>query len=239
MRLSQLVRADVDELPCPPEHYMYRVSHVRNAHTFRVGGLKTLGDFFEPFARHRDIARTRSILDWGCGFGRMAMFLLAAGDCPEFSGCDIDREAVAWCHQHLRSGAFSVIDLLPPTPYHSAQFDFICSYSVLTHLTRETQREWLKEMHRLLAPGGLFIATTHGRLAYSFARRKLSVRFPLGGIVDKDRDDTLGAVVPAGYYRSTYQSRRHTLREFGRFFSILEYVERGAGNFQDLIVVTK
>jgi hypothetical protein len=49
----------------------------------------------------------------------------------------------------------------------------------------------------------------------------------------------LGSVAPAGYYRSTYQSKRYTIREFGRFFSILEYVERGATNFQDLIVVTK
>jgi SAM-dependent methyltransferase len=238
-RLSQLVRTDVDQFPTPPDDFIYRVSHIRKAHSFKVSGLKSLGDFLEPFSRHADMSKTRRNLDWGCGSGRMTMCFLAAQDCPELVGCDIDGQAVAWCNEHLQPGAFSIVNAMPPAPYPSGRFDFIDSYSVLTHLTRATQRAWLREMHRLLVPGGLFIATTHGQLAYSFARRSLSVRFPFRGIDDSSRDGTLGVIAPRGYYRSTYQSKKYTLGEFSRLFLVLEYVERGATNFQDLIVARK
>lgn len=238
-RLSQLVRADVDRFPSPPDAFIYRVAHMREPHGFKVSGLKSLGDFFEPIARFGDPARARRILDWGCGCGRMAMFALAAEDCPEFAGADIDPLAVAWCNAHLRRDAFTVLDPMPPTVYPSAHFDLIYAYSVLTHLTRDVQHAWLAEIRRLLTPGGLFLTTTHGQLAYTFACASLAATFPAEAIVDATLDSTLGDIAPTDYYRSTYQSRDYTLREFGRYFTVLEYAERGATNFQDLIVMQK
>jgi hypothetical protein len=236
-RLTQLVRADVDRFPSPPEELMYRVTHERKAHPFKVGGLKSVGDFMEPLARHADVSAMRRILDWGCGCGRMSMFMLAAADPIEFAGCDIDPEAIAWNNAHLQSGAFSVLNPMPPTPYPSDYFDFIYSYSVFTHLTRHVQHEWLGEM---LAPRGTFIATTHGQLAYDFqSAGQLQAVFPPGGVSDSTIDPALDGIAPTDYYRGTYQSKEYTLREFGRYFSILEYVERGATNLQDLIVLRK
>jgi len=106
-RLSQLVRADLYEFPSPPEELMYRVAHIPNPRRFKVSGFKSIGDFLEALARHADISRTRRILEWGCGCGRMSMFFLSAQDCPEFAGCDIDRRAVAWCSDNLKPGVFS------------------------------------------------------------------------------------------------------------------------------------
>jgi len=238
-RMSQLIRADVDRFPSPPEALIYRVSHMRDAHAFKVRGLKSVGDFFEPFARHGDLTKVRRILDWGCGCGRMSMYVLAADDCPEFAGCDVDPTAIAWSNENLRRGAFSVLNPLPPAPYPDAHFDLIYSFSVFTHLTRDVQHAWLKEMRRLLAPGGTFIATTHGQLALDFALSTLASRFPREGIADAAIDPTLGDIVPENYYRSTFQSKEYTLREFGKYFTPLEYVERGATNMQDLIVLRK
>jgi hypothetical protein len=94
-------------------------------------------------------------------------------------------------------------------------------------------------MHRLLLPGGLFLATTHGDFALCFAKACLSPEFPSPGIEDSQLDATLDGVAPKNYYRGTYQSKDYTVREFGRYFQVLEYIERGAGNFQDLIVLRK
>lgn len=237
-RLSQLVRTDLDAFPSPPEDYIYRVAHMRQAHNFKVAGLKSLGDYLEVLARHADVSSFRRMLDWGCGCGRMSAFFLAAGDCAEFAGCDIDAQAIAWSNENLRSGAFSVIPPMPPTHYPDNHFDLIISYSVFTHLARDVQHAWLAEIRRILAPGGIFLASVHGQLAYDFGSGALGSAFPKAGIVDSFQDPTLGTIAPPGYYRATYQSEAYTRREFGAYFRILEYVERAA-IIQDLVVMKK
>ncbi len=49
------------------------------------------------------------VLDFGCGCGRTIKWLIA--DHPEaaFSGCDIDPEAIRWCHDHLRKVPFRLM----------------------------------------------------------------------------------------------------------------------------------
>ncbi len=238
-RMSQLVRRDVDDFPSAPIANMYRVAHQKDAHNFKVGGLKSFGDFLEPLARHGDLSRLRRMLDWGCGCGRMGMYFLAAADGPEYSGCDIDADAIAWAQAHLPGGTFSVLDPMPPAPYADGHFDLITSFSVFTHLTRQVQHAWLAEMRRLLAPGGLFLATTHGAMAYQFANGNLAAAFPPEGIVDSHKDPTLDGIAPKGYYRGTFQSPEYTRREFGKYFSVLDYLEAGATNHQDIVVLRK
>jgi hypothetical protein len=52
-------------------------------------------------------------------------------------------------------------------------------------------------------------------------------------------DHRLDGIAPDGYYRAVFQSQEYTLREWSGFFEILEYKERGAGNFQDLVVMKR
>jgi SAM-dependent methyltransferase len=53
-------------------------------------------------------------------------------------------------------------EYMPPLELESASFDLIWSISVFTHLT-DNSLPWLLELHRLLKPGGLLIATYMGR----------------------------------------------------------------------------
>ena len=224
VRLSQLVRTDLDALPSPPVEYMQRVAHMVEPHSFKVEGFRTVGAFLEALSRNANLADVHRMLDWGCGCGRMSMWLLAADDCPELYGCD--------------TGAFAVLDPMPPTPYPSEWFDLIVSYSVFTHLTRDVQIAWFEEMRRILAPGGIFLASVHGQLAYDFACGQLTSAFPEAGIVDATLDPALDAIAPSDYYRATYQGRQYTERVFGQYFDILEFVYGGAIN-QDLAVMRK
>jgi len=236
-KLVQLLRADLDDAPAPPEEQMWRVVHTRRDILFKLGGLKVFGDFLTVICRHRDFRTVRRVLDWGAGVGRVAMHLLAIDAGPEVRGCDIDPHAVAWANEHVEPGAFSRIDPLPPTPYESRSFDLIVSYSVLTHLTREAQAKWLAEMQRLLAPQGLLVATVHGEFATSFALQGKMELMPADGFWDATLDPTLDGIAPDGYYRSTYQARSYTEREFSKWFDVVDYVERGAESFQDVVVM--
>ena len=58
-------------------------------------------------------------------------------------------------------------------------------------------------------------------------------------INDETPDNNLKGVVSEGYYRGTFQKRAYTERVFGEYFHILDYIEAGSLNFQDLVVMRR
>lgn len=236
--LSTLFRPDLaTAVPTPPPELMERVARTRDPSFFKVGGLKSYGEFLAPICRHRPPQSVTRMLDWGCGCGRVTVHFLMEPNTAVVHGCDIDPAAVAWCDAHLAPGQFKTIDPWPPTPYANATFDLVIGFSVFTHLARDVQRAWLIEMQRIIAPGGLFLASTHGSFAATFAELSDSPTLLQHGIVDDIQDGTLDGIAPEGYYRGVFQTREYTVREWSRYFEIVEYIERGMGNFQDLIVM--
>jgi len=105
-----------------------------------------------------------AILDFGCGCGRMIRFL----GHPEHwaaHGCDVKPGNVDWCRANLSGARVTRNGVLPPLPYPSETFNLIFSMSIFTHLPEKNANLWIDEIHRVLAPQGLFIATTHGLTA--------------------------------------------------------------------------
>ena len=118
-------------------------------------------------------------------------------------------------------------------------FDVVISYSVFTHLVRDVQESWLQEMKRIMMPGGLFFASCHGDFATSFSPAHVQKEVTNIGISDSSLDPNLDGIAPAGYYRGVFQSRSYTMKEWGKHFRILDYIDRGMGNFQDLVIMQK
>jgi SAM-dependent methyltransferase len=239
-RLDLLFRQDLDVLlPSPPEPLMERVTGNRQPLPFKIEGMKSFGEFMEPICRFRDPETIRSLLDWGCGCGRIAGHFLRELPQADVCGCDIDAEAVSWCNENLGVGAFSPISPWPPTPYPDDYFDVVVGYSVFTHLTRDAQQQWLKEIRRILVPGGLFLASVHGDFAALFSFQDKAKDLMDDGFYDDVKDKRLEGIAPEDYYRATFQTRAYTEREWSSHFRILDYIERGMGNYQDLVVMRK
>ncbi len=253
-RLTSIYRTDLGSaISTPPAQLMVRALGNASPEFYRADGLKSFSEFFDAVSRQREFASIRRMLDWGCGCGRVTVHFLLDGTIPEVSGCDIDGEAIAWCQQHLPVGEFQRIEPYPPTPYPDQSFDLVIAYSVFTHLSRDQQNAWLAEMRRIISPGGLFIASVHGTFATAFAFPptglgrfvpRLRDRFIphtilRDGIVDTTVDHALDGVAPESYYRGVFQTPEHTIREWSKFFEILEYTEGGVGNFQDLVVMRR
>ncbi|MGZ4360063.1 MAG: methyltransferase domain-containing protein, partial [Gaiellaceae bacterium] len=237
-RMSLLLRSDLapsSELP-PPE-LRERVVGIHNPQMFQLEGLKGAAELLYGAARHLDGRSPRRLLEWGCGCGRVTAHLLDVTRGLEILGCDIDREAVAWCNDKLQPGAFEAIAPDPPTPYPDSSFDLIFGYSVFTHLTRAAQRAWLEELRRIVSPQGLVVVSVHGEFATSFHGRRATAELRRAGILDANRDAAFDGIAPDEYYRATFQSRRYTLRTWREQFEILDYSERGIGNLQDLVVM--
>lgn len=105
----------------------------------------------------------KRVLDFGCGAGRTLRHFLAEAREGEVWGADIDAASIAWLHAHLcpplhvrRCGPD------PPLGLEYGSFDLVWALSVFTHLT-DSSIPWLLELHRLLKPDGVLIATYMGR----------------------------------------------------------------------------
>ena len=102
-----------------------------------------------------------SILDFGCGVGRLASHLPDMAPKASIFGVDIDQYSIDKCSWKCPYGNFMLNGLVPPLPVGLPLFDFILSYSVFTHLSECDHRKWLQELGSKLMPGGVMIHTIH------------------------------------------------------------------------------
>lgn len=118
------------------------------------------------------------VLDVGCGCGLMALqlkdYLDARGG---YTGLDIHAPSVEWCRRRISPAhpnfEFARIDVQSDAynprgrhaaeeyvfPYADESFDVVLLKSVFTHLRPGAVENYLKEVARLLSPGGRALAT--------------------------------------------------------------------------------
>lgn len=98
------------------------------------------------------------ILDFGCGFGRVARWLRVAFPDSSLSVTEIDRAGADWCISKFKCD--DVTDDIP-----KARFDLIWAGSVLTHLNECIGGQVIDAMTEALAPNGVLVFTSQGRFA--------------------------------------------------------------------------
>ncbi len=143
------------------------------------GGFLEVGkSFLGHFLQLADLQPDASVLDVGCGVGRMA-YILAHYLRPEarYEGFDIIGHLVDWASAEISSRhpnfRFQKADIYNkhynPTgaykaaefrfPYEDESFDFLFLTSVFTHMYGPDVRHYLDEFNRVLKPGGRCLTT--------------------------------------------------------------------------------
>ncbi|MBI3847791.1 MAG: class I SAM-dependent methyltransferase [Planctomycetes bacterium] len=226
-------------LPQPPAALMHRVATLSDPMAYFTGALQNFGELRTAIRRHcrGPIAR---LLDWGCGCGRLTSFLIRDGIGESIHGCDVEPELVAWCATNLAPGRFVQSPDDPPLPYDDGSFDVVVNYGTLTNLQPARQMAWLRELARVLAPGGHLLVSVNGEFAADYVlpaqnRGPILSELRARGISDGGHAD----VVPWDQYRGTYQTRAHTFREWSRILPIVAYEERVMSHLQDLVVLAR
>jgi SAM-dependent methyltransferase len=75
----------------------------------------------------------------------------------------VNAESLDWCRTNLPEVEYHHHGPLPPiASLPAAGFDIIYAHSVFTHIPLERQVAWLRELERLLRPGGWLAATFLG-----------------------------------------------------------------------------
>jgi SAM-dependent methyltransferase len=113
----------------------------------------------------------RDVVDFGCGWGRMARFFLKDVAPERLVGLDCVPAMVEAATATNRWSVFEAIGPLPPAPVEAASVDLIYAYSVFSHLSEEAHAKWLAEFRRILRPGGVAVLTTRARSFFADCER--------------------------------------------------------------------
>jgi SAM-dependent methyltransferase len=104
----------------------------------------------------------KRVLDFGCGAGRVLRHFVPEAGEAEFWGCDIDAPSVNWVNANLDPPLRAFVNAeRPPLPRADDSFDLVYAFSVFSHLT-DAWSAWLLELHRVLAPEGVLVASFLG-----------------------------------------------------------------------------
>ena len=157
-------------------------------HYKRVGKLHA--GVFSNIVDRRTTARDLSILEWGCGPGRLIRHMneLLDGRSLQLTGADYNKRTIDWCRKNLPGIDFLRNDLMPPLAVADDQYDVVYCFSVFTHLSEDAQKAWTAELRRVLKPGGLLICSTHGDQYRHLLTSKVDVdTYEAGSVVIKGK----------------------------------------------------
>lgn len=211
----------------------------------RIGGRKDFAAIGGNIAsliltyvgKYKRIAEAETILDWGCGCGRVITHMKKFVSPERLHGCDIDAAAIEWNKQNIAGPKFERIEPYPPTNYPDRYFDIVYGISVMTHLEEQTQLQWLRELKRICRPGAILALSVMGeKLRATNMPATLTTQFAEKGFASfvPGYSEVLTAFSHRDYYQEAYHSLNYIEETWGRFFDLLEYIET---KYQDIVIL--
>ncbi|MDR7135221.1 SAM-dependent methyltransferase [Lysobacter niastensis] len=247
--------------PFPPAELMQNTTGLTSEVDFAAHGA----DFWVALseAAPKPLQDYSSVLDFGCGCGRLARMF--KGHTGRIVGCDIDRRHVEWCSAALDYMEAKLSTVVPPIPFDAGEFELIISISIFTHLTERSQDQFLEALATVCRPDGVLLLTVHGARALTRAvnepriRAMIEVdegrfqaareRFAQGQhafILQHGHLTTLGedgvlaegkAVSEPFEYGITFVPEDYVRTHWSKWFEIVDYREGALHDFQDIVVL--
>jgi SAM-dependent methyltransferase len=223
-----------DGLPLPPGRLRAMVAGTADVGWFLRSGARdaeAITGLLEEAGT--ELSRVDSMLDFGCGCGRIARHWRTL-EHVAFEGVDRNPRLIAWCRENLPFGRFAVNELEPPLEHAASSFDVVYAFSVFTHFPEPLQKAWLAELRRVLRPGGHLLFTTHGERDLGALAPSERARFRAGEMIVR-YGSVAGSNACTAYHPVEYV-RRHLTDGF----EVAAFFKAGKpGPFQDVHVLRR
>jgi len=190
LEVSQVISAD--------DYMFMRGNSGASEHYFSVGrsALRAIDACINArLAYPNSETPIESLLDFGCGYGRVCRHLRAAFPDASISVSDTYAPSARFCAETFR--CTDIEGALYPD-----SFDLIWVGSVFTHLCEEEVSALLFRLAAALRPNGLLVFTTHGRFSCARHLADPTVELYTPGRLQNDR-------IVAGYLNRGFGFIRH------------------------------
>ena len=226
-------------MPVPPDDLIARVTGRTDPAWFFQSGQESIRELQRTLAiAGRTLDSFESILDFGCGCGRMLLWLEELGRKRELHGTDVDPEAIEWCRENIPYAPVAVNGAEPPLPYPDGAFDLVFNHSVFTHIDERRQDLWLSELQRVVRAGGLLVLSVHGQVALPEGASALRDRLERDGIAYVDNSFQSEHRLPE-WYQNTWHAPWYVFEHWGRWFEVRGYVPGAALGYQDHVLLER
>ncbi len=160
-----------------------------------------------------------SVLEWGCGSGRILRQLRSRlpQDRVTLCGSDYNAKTISWCRKSLAGIEFAGNGLNPPLSYRTGQFDLVYSVSVYTHLPEGLFRPWLVELFRVVKIGGIVLITLNGERFLGYLSTEEKDSYERTGFASRG-SVYFGSRLYNAYHRRDYVER--ACADLGRIISV-------------------
>lgn len=224
-----------DGLPLPPPRLVFLVAGHHDLAQFYAAG-EFHASYIRKFLRANgcDLGTFSSILDFGCGCGRVIRHWRDLSGAL-IRGTDMNPALVRWCRNALPFADFQRNGLASPLPYEPNGLDFIYAISVFTHLPEKLQEFWMGELARVLRPGGMLLITTKGAARLKPLDDAERRRFEAGDVVVK------WARYAGSNWCAAFHPEAYVRRVLAREFEVLDFVPADPGGemSQDVSLLRK
>jgi SAM-dependent methyltransferase len=136
----------------------------------------------------------RTILDFGCGYGRIIRLMYYYSSPARIWGLDPCEKSIELCRADGVLGQLAVSDYLPTAlPVGDASFDLIYAFSVFTHLSELAATLALITLRRYVAHGGLIVITIRPKEYWDLLDPAVAARSHI------DRDELVARYERSGF----------------------------------------
>jgi SAM-dependent methyltransferase len=221
---------DLSELapPLPPEELRCLVGAGADVNDFLSSGAT----LFLAVDKLAELKKSRAILDFGCGCGRLLRFLSQYTRQADMVGVDIEPRQIQWASCNLDFASFAVAQKLPPLSFPGRRFDTVVALSVFSHLPESRHKSWMEEFARIVAPGGHVIVTTLGQGSIEAALGG-TADFAILQITDEEFSVARREFLEEGF--SFVVQPTHPLADYGIAFSSKDWIQHCWGRHFSVI----
>lgn len=248
-RTWQLRQLDDIPIPDPSDRENYFAGRDLE---YWLSGLYAAREMVEACPRLETESGFR-VLDFGGATGRVSRHITLLNPAADAWLCDININWIDWMHHYFDRPIKAFQNRSTPhLPLESNSFDFICAFSVFTHLDVE-EFPWLLELRRILKPNGILYATVLDDPVWNSLRKperawlKKSLLGPQGSPEAEQaiaaqaipRRYTIQYSGEEAYNNNTFLSRAWIREKWGAFFSELTFDFTKPDAIQSTVVLIK